>query len=70
MPDRLPRYVFHLAEEANFASIQRYGLLCANALLDLAGIEGEERSRLEQRQPTASKLVRKAIENRWAFDSA
>jgi hypothetical protein len=50
VPDRLPQYAFHLAEEANFPSIQRYGLLSANALLDLAGIQGEERIRLEQRQ--------------------
>ena len=50
VPDRLPQYAFHLAEEANFLSIQRYGLLSANALLDLAGIQGEERIRLEQRQ--------------------
>ena len=47
---RLPQHVFHLAEEANFPSIQQYGLLSASALLDLAGIQGEERIRFERRQ--------------------
>ncbi len=50
VPDRLPRQVFHLAEAANFPSIQQYGLLSASALLDLAGIHGQERIALEQRQ--------------------
>lgn len=52
VPNRLPRHVFHLAEAANFPSIQQYGLLSASALLDLAGIHGEERIVLEQRQRT------------------
>lgn len=57
-PDRLPSYVFHLAEEANFPSIQRHGLLSTSALLDLAGIQGKERFRLERRQrPTLIKLA-------------
>ena len=47
---RLPRHVYHLAEEANFISIQRHGLLSANALLDLAGIHGAQRIKLEQHQ--------------------
>jgi uncharacterized protein DUF7002 len=47
-PNRLPRQVFHLAEEANFQSIQQHGLLSASALLDLAGIQGQERIRLEE----------------------
>ena len=47
-PNRLPRQVFHLAEEDNFQSIQQHGLLSASALLDLAGIQGQERIRLEE----------------------
>jgi hypothetical protein len=47
-PNRLPRHVFHLAEEANFQSIQQHGLLSASTLLDLAGIRGQERIRLEE----------------------
>jgi hypothetical protein len=55
---RLPRQVYHLAEEANFPSIQRHGLLSASALLDLAGIHGEQRVRLERRQrPVHTKLA-------------
>jgi hypothetical protein len=56
-PNRLPAYVFHLAEEANFSSIQQYGLLSASALLDLAGIKGQERIGLEACQrPVHTKL--------------
>jgi hypothetical protein len=51
-PYRLPGHVYHLAEAANFDSIQRYGLLSASALLELARIRGEERIRLEARQRT------------------
>jgi hypothetical protein len=47
---RLPRQVYHLAEETNVVSIQRHGLLSASALLDLAGIHGAQRIRLEQHQ--------------------
>jgi hypothetical protein len=46
----LPRHVYHLAEEANVASIQRHGLLSASALLDLAGFRGAQRTRLEEHQ--------------------
>jgi hypothetical protein len=48
--NELPRYLFHLAEQANFPSIQRHGLLSARALLDLAGIHGAQRIRLERHQ--------------------
>lgn len=55
--DGLPRHVFHLAEEANFHSIQQHGLFSTSALLDLAGIQGEERIRIERRQrPTHIEL--------------
>jgi hypothetical protein len=57
VPHRLPPHVFHLAEEANFDSIQRYGLLSASALFDLAGIYGEERITLERApRPIHTKL--------------
>jgi hypothetical protein len=42
------RYVYHMAEEANWASIRSLGLLPCNRLLDVAGVTGEERQRLEQ----------------------
>ncbi|MEX5219862.1 MAG: hypothetical protein NW701_18705 [Nitrospira sp.] len=47
---KLPAHVFHLAEEPNVRSIQQHGLLSASALLDLAGIEGEERAQFERQQ--------------------
>jgi len=46
----LPHALYHLADAANWASIQQYGLLSTSALLDLAGIQGREREQLEQRQ--------------------
>jgi hypothetical protein len=44
----LPPHVYHLAEAENWASIQRHGLLSTTALLDLAGITGSERERVER----------------------
>jgi hypothetical protein len=37
---KLPNHIYHLAEAANWLSIQRYGLLSASKLLDLAEITG------------------------------
>jgi hypothetical protein len=42
--------LYHLAEAANWPVIQRDGLHCASILLDLAGIIGEDRERLEKHQ--------------------
>jgi hypothetical protein len=44
----LPPYLYHLAEEENWASIQRHGLLSTSALLDLAGVTGSERESVER----------------------
>jgi hypothetical protein len=44
----LPRHVLHLAEVANLPSIERHGLLSTSRLLDLAGVRGDERARLER----------------------
>lgn len=46
----LPDCVYHLAEASNWPSIQRHGLLSARHLLDLAGVFGADRERLERRQ--------------------
>lgn len=46
----LPDRVYHLAEAANWLSIQQNGLLCASKLLDLAGVTGADRDRLERQQ--------------------
>ena len=42
--------LYHLAEAANWPAIQRDGLHSASTLLDLAGIIGENRERLEKHQ--------------------
>lgn len=46
----LPRSIYHLADAVNWPSIQRYGLLSTSALLDLAGVQGSERERIERQQ--------------------
>ncbi|MDR4495534.1 MAG: hypothetical protein R3B74_14190 [Nitrospirales bacterium] len=46
---KLPAQVFHLAEAANWPSIQQHGLLSTSALLDLAGVRGNKRAQFEQR---------------------
>jgi hypothetical protein len=44
----LPPRLYHLADAENWESIQRYGLLSTTALLDLAGITGSDRERVER----------------------
>jgi hypothetical protein len=44
---KLPPHIYHLAEAANWPSIRRGGLLSTNALLDLAGVRGDERDGIE-----------------------
>ena len=46
----LPHYIYHLADAANWSSIQRYGLLSTSALLDLSGVQGQEREQIERQQ--------------------
>lgn len=41
---------YHLAEAANWPSIQRDGLRSASTLLDIAGVTGQDRERLEREQ--------------------
>lgn len=48
----LPRTIYHLADAANWPSIERHGLLSTHALLDLAGVWGDERRRFEHEQRT------------------
>ncbi|HJU05609.1 MAG TPA: hypothetical protein VJ692_10700 [Nitrospiraceae bacterium] len=47
---KLPTRIYHLAEAANWPSIRRIGLLSTKALLDLAGVRGNERERIERVQ--------------------
>lgn len=46
----LPARVYHLAEAANWPSICLSGLLSTKVLLDLAGLQGTERERIERCQ--------------------
>jgi hypothetical protein len=55
MSPHLPaRLVYHLADAANWASIQRLGLLSASRLMDLAGLTEAQRKRIECAQRRAS----------------
>src|SRR5919109_2089708 len=54
---KLPAQVFHLAEAANWQSIQQHGLLSTSALLDLAGVRGEKGARFKrEHRPTHTEL--------------
>lgn len=46
-------YTYHLAEEVNRQSIEQRGLLSTTALLDLGGICGTERERIERQHRLA-----------------
>jgi hypothetical protein len=48
------RHAYHLADAANWASIQHRGLLSASRLLDLAGMTGAARAGIERQQRTAA----------------
>lgn len=49
--------VYHMAEVASWPAIQRDGLHSASALLDLAGVTGAERERLERCQRLTSAML-------------
>jgi hypothetical protein len=53
-PPEAFRHVYHLADAANWASIRRRGLLSASRLIDLAGLTGARRARIERAQRLAS----------------
>ena len=50
--------LYHMAAAESWPSIRRHGLLCASALLDLFGVRGCERERLERRHRTESVPIR------------
>ena len=55
MSPHLPaRQVYHLADAANWASIQRLGLLSASRLMELAGLTEAQRERIECTQRRGS----------------
>lgn len=47
---KLPARIYHLADAANWPSIRQCGLLSTRVLLDLAGVRGDERERIERCQ--------------------
>jgi hypothetical protein len=47
---RLPTHIYHLAEAANWPSIQRHGLLSTSTLLDVIALPKDERERYEQQR--------------------
>lgn len=49
--------VWHMAEDGSFESIKKHGLLSTSSLLDLYGIEGEERSALESHRRAESVTI-------------
>lgn len=49
--------LYHMAERGSWPSIQRRGLLSTTALLDLYGVAGVERARIEQQHRPAAILV-------------
>jgi hypothetical protein len=60
----LPRRVYHLAEEANWQSIQRIGLLSAADLMAYAGLSGVDRERLERSQRMSHTVLADGVEIR------
>jgi hypothetical protein len=50
MPAWRFKRIYHMSNASNLALIRRHGLLSTSVLLDLAGVEGIERERLEREQ--------------------
>jgi hypothetical protein len=50
MPVWIQNRIYHMTGASNLAYVQRHGLLSTSRLLNLAGIDGNERYDLERRQ--------------------
>jgi hypothetical protein len=46
--------IYHMTDASNWMSIQQHGLLSTSRLLNLAGLDGDERYELERRPALAS----------------
>ena len=57
----LPPILYHLTQVTNWPSIERYGLLSTQALLDLAGLSGKEREYIEHRHRTEHVLLSNGV---------
>ncbi len=68
--------LYHMAERGSWPSIQKHGLLSTSALLDLYGIDGEEREAIEARRRPQSvaisrpKLGRAVVRDQKPMDDA
>jgi hypothetical protein len=60
----LPRHVYHLAEAANWPSIEKHGLLPATELIARAGLSGADRERLERSQRPGHTVLPDGVEIR------
>lgn len=61
---KLPDHIYHLAEAANWPSIQRHGLLSASRLIRAAGVIGGDRDRLERTQRVAHTVLSNGVQIR------
>ncbi|SNT19939.1 hypothetical protein SAMN05216276_102840 [Streptosporangium subroseum] len=60
----LPRHVYHLAEAANWPSIEKHGLLPATELITRAGLSGADRQQLERSQRPGHTVLPGGVEIR------
>ena len=59
--EHFPR-LWHMAEDGSFESIRKNGLLSTTALLELYGVSGEEREKLERRhRPECVTITKKGL---------
>jgi hypothetical protein len=56
--------LYHMAEADSWESIAKHGLLSTSALLDLFGINGEERQNIELRRRGRSQEIKHAVHGR------
>ncbi|MBX3332047.1 MAG: hypothetical protein KF722_16700 [Nitrospira sp.] len=61
---KLPDRIYHLAEAANWPSIQRHGLLSAGRLMEVAGLTSADRDRLRRTQRLAHTELRNGVQIR------
>jgi len=61
---KLPDRIYHLAEAANWPSIQRHGLLSASRLMEVAGLTRADGVRLERSQRLAHTELRNGMQIR------
>lgn len=61
---KLPDRIYHLAEAANWPSIQRHGLLSANRLMEMTRLTRADRNRLGRTQRLAHTELRNGVQIR------